>query len=255
MDCQEIRRGIHSNFLYGGLSGMFGVIVSHPIDTIKTKIQENIKVSRSLRDLPKLYKGITPPLIGVGMEKALVFGIYETMSRNLLVDQNKYIKTSISGACAGMGATFIVTPFERLKILLQTDKKLRRQTFVPRNIFKGLSATFTRETPGFAIYFSTYEALKEKFYRDRNITKCGSFMFGGLSGAMAWVFIYPQDRIKTKMQASEKRITFRDSLREVYLENGFRGFYRGFHYALMRAVPLHAGTFMMMEILKKQYMI
>ncbi len=65
----------------------------------------------------KLYKGIIPPLLGVGFEKAIVFGVYETVSKYM--DEKKYsflMKHSISGAFAGFSASFVVTPYERLKI-------------------------------------------------------------------------------------------------------------------------------------------
>jgi len=117
----------------------------------------------------------------------------------------------------------------------------------------GLSATFTREVPGFAIYFTTYEYLKNEFFRNYNqpITKSASFIFGGLSGMMAWVMIYPQDRIKTRIQSSMavNQRGFLNVLYDINAEGGVRQFYRGFHYALMRAIPLHAGTFCMMEVL------
>jgi solute carrier family 25 carnitine/acylcarnitine transporter 20/29 len=70
----------------------------------------------------------------------------------------------------------------------------------------------------------------------------GSFMAGGLSGLVAWVFIYPQDCIKSLMQSSEKK-GFVNCLMHLYQQGGVRRFYKGFHYAVMRAVPLHAGTF------------
>ena len=67
------------------------------------------------------------------------------------------------GALSGLTASFIVTPFERIKILFQTNQgnyQFIRQNLNSKFMFQGLSATFYRETPGFAIYFSTYNFLK-----------------------------------------------------------------------------------------------
>jgi hypothetical protein len=44
---------------------------------------------------------------------------------------------------------------------------------------------------------------------------------------------------------------FGEGLKEVLKDGGYRGLYRGFHYALMRAVPLHATAFMTFELCKK----
>ena len=60
-------------FIFGYISGMAGILVSHPFDTIKTHIQSNKPIPRSLNGL---YRGIGPPLIGVGLEKSIVFGVY-----------------------------------------------------------------------------------------------------------------------------------------------------------------------------------
>jgi len=234
------------SYFKGCLSGMFGVALSHPIDTIKTSNQSGIKIKYSFRSL---YKGITPPLIGVGLEKAMVFGTYQYLRKN---DFN----VPISGAISGFVATFIVTPYERLKILKQTSQK--SNVFInPTFLYKGFSATFTREVPGFAIYFSTYHTLKD-YYLDRvngEINKLSpglSFLFGGLAGSMAWLFIYPQDRIKTIIQSStndNKQINFGTIIKNTYKNGGLKSFYSGFGFAISRAVLLHAGTFMMFELL------
>jgi hypothetical protein len=61
--------------------------------------------------------------------------------------------------------------YERIKIMKQTQQHISfKQYFNPNFMFKGLSATFTREVPGFAIYFSTYEGLKSHFYKDNDIS-------------------------------------------------------------------------------------
>jgi Mitochondrial carrier protein len=217
-------------FLYGYMGGMMGVLASHPIDTMKTNIQKGQPIL-----IHQLYRGLLPPLLGVGLEKSIVFGVYETT--------RPYTKNDIlSGALAGSCASFVVTPFERLKILLQTG-----QTFTHRNLFQGLSATFSRETPGFAIYFYTYNKLKQ----DRQLSPFHNFLHGALAGIASWVFIYPQDRIKTCIQSSrDKNIRFMEALQMIHNEKGVISFYKGFHYALLRAVPLHATAFMTVEYCK-----
>jgi solute carrier family 25 carnitine/acylcarnitine transporter 20/29 len=231
------------SYLKGCVSGMFGITISHPIDTIKTVYQSGIKIKYSFFNL---YKGITSPLIGVGLEKALVFGTYQ-----YLRDNN--VNVPMSGAISGFIATFIVTPYERLKILKQTSQNTSL-LINPIFLYKGFSATFTREVPGFAIYFSTYHYLKEYYFGiNDGITKLSpefSFLFGGLSGSMAWLFIYPQDRIKTIIQSStnnDKKIT--TIVKDTYKNGGLKSFYSGFGFAISRAILLHAGTFMMFEFL------
>ena len=220
-------------FIFGYISGMAGILVSHPFDTLKTCIQSNTPFPLSLS---KLYRGLLPPLIGVGFEKAVVFGTFQNTI--------KYTESNvISGALAGLSASVVVTPFERIKILYQTGQNIHF-----RSLFQGLSATWSREVPGFAIYFSVYNNLK---YRtpDIKITPIHSFAYGTVAGVCAWSLIYPQDRIKTIIQTSrDKHISFRQGFSDIIKDGGYRGLYKGFSFALMRAVPLHATTFTMMEL-------
>ena len=160
----------------------------------------------------------------------------------------------MSGSFAGFSASLIVTPVERIKILLQTNKQINKELSF-RYLFRGLNTTFTREVPGFAIYFNVYENLKKYTYTNKNleIPIYSSFVFGGGAAIGAWLFIYPQDCIKTRMQANlESTKTFTQVFREIYGEGGFKNFYKGFHFALLRAIPLHAGTFATMEFLNSR---
>ena len=234
-----------NNYIKGCISGMFGIILSHPIDSIKTHYQTT-KGSRFSYSIPNLYRGITSPLVGVGIEKAIVFGTYNYC-------RDKHLNTPLSGAISGLAASLIVSPYERIKIMKQTGQGVTVKNIIsPSFLFKGLSATFTREVPGFAIYFSTYEWLKHRFYTSSEceITIPSSFLFGGISGTMAWIFIYPQDRIKTVLQSTITS-SIRDIIYNTYSNGGLRQFYSGFSFAVGRAILLHSGTFCMMEILSK----
>lgn len=240
------------SFTNGALAGMVGITLSHPFDTIKTCIQDNKPVKLGIRSL---YNGFLPPLFGVGFEKAIVFGVYtNTFSYLQTYNFNDISKNTLAGGLSGLSASLIVTPVERIKILLQTNNKININQLNFRYLFRGLNATFTRETPGFAIYFNVYEGLKKQFYTINNetIPLASSFLFGGTSGLSAWLFIYPQDCIKTRMQSNSSCTkSFTQITKDIYKEGGLKVFYKGFHFALMRAIPLHAGTFMTMELLRR----
>jgi hypothetical protein len=241
MDSQNTLR----NFQFGLISGLNAIVVSHPIDTIKTNIQESKKINYNFKNL---YRGLGAPLVGVGLEKTVVFGVFETTKPYTNSDV-------ISGGLSGMLASFIVTPFERIKILYQINQgnwNFIRQNFNHKFMFQGLSATFYRETPGFAIYFSVYNYLKNNFNKNQQISLWKSFCYGAISGSVSWVFIYPQDRIKTHIQAiTSRNINFTQGLKEILANGGYSGLYKGFHLALMRAIPLHATAFATMEFCKK----
>ena len=237
-------------YLKGCISGMSGIILSHPVDTIKTAIQTNNN-SMNIYNIKNLYKGIISPLIGVGFEKAIVFGTYNYCKNNYC--KNNIFNIPISGAISGLTASLIVSPYERIKIMKQTNQSFSYKEIIsPSFMFKGLSATFTREVPGFAIYFSTYEYLKNHFYtkNNKNISIISSFIFGGISGTMAWIFIYPQDRIKTILQSNtNNNNNIKYIIKNIYNSGGFKQFYKGFSFAVARAILLHSGTFCTMEIL------
>ena len=267
-----------SPYLFGCIGGMFGVLLSHPLDTIKTHVQTGKLLSSFKPSIHNFYKGLSIPLLGVGFEKAIVFGAYTTML-------NETNSIALSGAIAGLTASLIVSPYERLKILKQSSQTFTLKDIVkPSFLFKGLTTTFTREVPGFAIYFSVYEYLKKVNFTNHNkdITGIASFVYGGISGLSAWIFIYPQDKIKTIVQSNTnyntnansnigyksntivnetiKKIIFKNSKTNIYniinniykekgIVSGLKYFYTGFTWAAGRAMLLHSGTFFMVETL------
>ncbi len=230
-------------FLKGAVSGATGLLLSHPIDTIKSNVQENKKIRWNIR---YLFRGVWPPFFGMGMEKAIVFGTYQNVYRALDKKNSDIYNRTVSGISAGFMGSFIVTPVERLKILYQTNSNIKHKINL-RHLFRGFPNTLSREMPGFAIYFNVYEELKSL---TPQTTIIHHFIYGGLSGMLSWAFIYPQDLVKTQIQASNDK-TVTEIVKNIYKNNGVKGFFRGFHLALFRAVPLHAGTFAMFEHLNK----
>lgn len=225
-------------FNYGIFGGTIGTFISHPFDTIKTRKQLNpnqslINTIKNIGRFSNFYKGIIPPIIGVSQEKAIVFGTFYNL--------NKYnLSTPISGFLAGISASLIVTPIESLKIHLQNGNKLK--DYKIKSCYRGLPITFFRESPGYAIYFSTYQNIK-KYTPDKPYFH---LINGCLAGGISWSFIYPADFIKTMIQNGQN---YNQVIKSIS-KNGIGFLYRGFSLALMRAVPLHGGVFMGYEFIK-----
>lgn len=232
-----------SDFISGSIGGLVGVIISHPIDTIKTRVQIGsvLNVKNAIK-MGNFYSGIKPLLLGIPLEKSIVFGFYN-------LSKNYGLNNFWSGIVGGFMSTLIVTPIDYFKINLQNKNQISLKNIKLNNIYRGFVPTVCRETPGFGIYFTTYNYLNNNYNYEKSYFK--NFCFGGLSGLMAWIFIYPSDLVKTKLQDKNNTQNIREIVSDVYKNNGFRGFYKGFHFAAARAIPLHAGVFLGYELSKK----
>ncbi len=246
-----------SDYKNGLFGGVVGLLLSHPIDTIKTYNQSGISFNYNVKSL---YKGLSAPLVCIGIEKSIVFGTYDLCRK-----QN--VPICVSGAISGFFATLIVSPYERIKILKQVNANIDWNI---KSLFKGLKTSFTREVPGFAIYFQTYESFKSLYINKLSTSSTSnpstststsnpskipllySFVTGGVSGSFAWLFIYPQDRIKTIIQSSNNTTLHNSKTiaKVLYDVGGVRELYRGFSFAVARAMLLHSGAFATVEYLK-----
>lgn len=240
-----------TSFLGGLFGGTIGVLTSHGFDTLRVVHQSDKKgcnIGQCAVDIWKkngirgFYRGVTPMIAAVSVEKCIVFGSYENIRRMLLGRfKNKYHTTFVSGVLAGLLCTPSVAAFEKMKVLLQNGKAAQKT-----NIFRGLSATFFREVPGYGIYFTTYEYLKDK---TPNMQLYHTPLYGAICGAASWVVIYPSDPVKTIMQNENKGLV--QAAKQVFSLYGLRGFYRGYTLGIFRAMPLHGGVFLGYEFFMK----
>lgn len=237
-----------SEFFHGIIGGATGVTLCYPIGTLKTRLQtiEGYSPLKDLRTngLRSLYLGYASPLAGMMLEKSVLFYGYDHIKRmwqnNTPMIGGKSIEFTPfrGGLFAGVLTTFVVTPFERVMIVSQTSKvstptSIRRiiQTDGLLSFYKGFTMTWLREVPGYAIYFSVYERLKNQLPAP---------IVGACCGISAWAVIYPSDPVKTVMQ--ERNVGVINAASQVYSRGGFRGFYIGFLYGIVRAGILHAGV-------------
>lgn len=167
----------------------------------------------------------------------------------------------------------IATPFERVKVLLQTqgqtfsmDSKGPKYTgsvdAVRRlyrgggigSIYKGAAMTFARDGPDSAAYFATYEYCKRCLTPKDLDGNEGplSLRAVGIAGAAAGIFmiipLFPIDTVKSRIQNAESKTRVSEIVREVYRSGGLKAFYPGIGPALVRAIPANAATFLGWEL-------
>ncbi|GJN66998.1 carnitine/acyl carnitine carrier [Purpureocillium lilacinum] len=182
----------------GGFGGICAVVVGHPFDLVKVRLQTAERgVYSSAVDVVRksvardglrrgLYAGVSAPLVGVTPMFAVSFWGYDLgkqiVSASSTVDPVKGLsiaQISTAGFLSAVPMTAITAPFERVKVILQVQgqKKLApgekpkynggldvvRQLYREgglRSVFRGSAATLARDGPGSAAYFAAYEYIK-----------------------------------------------------------------------------------------------
>ena len=225
-------------YVYGTISGTMATCVSHPFFTLKTRLQNNepIKFSNNvIFNTRLLYSGFVRSCIGYSIEKALVFGTYNTIINKFNLDRHNIYHTGFSGFLSGIIASLSITPFEQLTI----DKQRNVKKYSLFHLYKGLVPTMARESVGFAIYFTIYDQLSKKINPHKEVNK--TILSGCVAIIGAWAIITPLDKIKTNIQSNTK----------IDVHNLVTA-YKGFQFALMRAIPFHVTCFVVFEYLQKR---
>ena len=205
-------------FLAGLVSGTSQVISGHPFDTLKVNLQNNNLKHFNL-NFRNLYQGISYPLVTNSLLVSIQFGIYNKFKNN---GYNEIISSGSAGIVTGI----ISSPIDRFKI-----KRQVLSNDIYSKPFKGVQLTLLREVPANIIYFNAY-----KFMRD---SQFNILISGGTAGILSWLFTYPIDVIKTRVQ-SDKYPSIKDAIMK-------KGLYRGLSPCLVRALVVNSIGFYVYE--------
>ncbi|KAJ0966201.1 hypothetical protein J5N97_027339 [Dioscorea zingiberensis] len=246
----------------GFVAGVATVIVGHPFDTVKVKLQAyntNTQVkeyknawqctSQILRTegVRGLYRGASSSFIGMAFESSLLFGLYSQTKKFLQGEapsSHPQLQVIIpSAAYGGAIISLILCPAELVKCRMQVQGKESSGSMYARysgpsdcalktlkseglkGIFRGGYTTLLRESIGNATFFTTYEFT-----------------------------VLPLDVAKTVIQTAPDTSSSRNpfqTLRSIYRRVGFRGFYTGLGPTLVRAFPANATAMVTWELTAK----
>ncbi|ROV93501.1 hypothetical protein VSDG_06830 [Cytospora chrysosperma] len=233
------------------------------------------------------YKGTLTPLIGIGACVSVQFGGFHA-ARRYFEEQNtrtrgaaegaplSYGQYFAAGAIAGVANTVLSCPIEHVRIRLQTQphgagrlyagpvdcvRKLVRAEGggLARGVYRGSAVTVLREAQAYGVWFLAFEWLMNSDVarngvRRDDISPLKVAFYGGLAGEALWLASYPFDVVKSKMQTDgfgkdgQRYKTMRDCFAQTWRAEGMRGFWKGLGPTLLRAMPVSAGTFAVVEM-------
>ncbi|PWY76270.1 mitochondrial carrier [Aspergillus heteromorphus CBS 117.55] len=227
------------------------------------------------------YKGTLTPLIGIGACVSVQFGAFHEARRRLeQLNKKKYADSTLSytqyfmaGSIAGLTNSVLSGPIEHVRIRLQTQphgadrlytgpidciRKLCNQGGVLKGLFRGQNVTYFREAQAYGTWFLAFEYLmnqdaKRNNIKREDISSLKVATYGGLAGEALWLSSYPFDVVKSKMQcdgfgAQQQFKSMTDCFKKTYAAEGFAGFWKGIGPTLLRAMPVSAGTFAVVEL-------
>jgi solute carrier family 25 carnitine/acylcarnitine transporter 20/29 len=116
-------------------------------------------------------------------------------------------------------------------------------------LYHGLSATLLFRT-FFCVWWGSYDVITRSLTAQTILplsVPAVNFLAGGLSAQLFWIAAYPSDVVKQRIMTAsltQRRGMnvgmWRRTAREVYANQGWKGFWRGFLPCFLRAFPANA---------------
>lgn len=229
------------SLIAGGVGGSMAVLVGHPFDLVKVRMQTGAisGVSQSVFGIMRntlakegvrgLYRGVSAPIVAVSPVYALSFWGYDV--GQLIVKAFKSDKEAplnlgdiaIAGGLSAFPATAIMAPTERIKCLLQVQSHVGGKpqysgmmdcalqvyrTGGISSLYKGTALTLMRDGPGSVAWFSVYELVKREMVRVQGIddpsqlSPMAVVVAGGCAGMACWGVVIPPDVLKSRYQTA-----------------------------------------------------
>lgn len=256
-------------FLAGTASGIALVLVGHPLDTVRVRMQLGREASlraaaraAAAGGLRSLYAGMGPPLLFTGAINTVLWGLTFSATDALAaagVGGGPTARALLAAVPCGAAIALLVTPVEGLKSRMQAARAgapagalatLRGVLAADglRGLYRGLAACALARASNYA-YFggaaATLEAIGPGAATGWAHTRA-TLLSGAVAGVCYWCCALPFDSLKARMMAAPEglRPTLRGTAAALYAEAGVRGFWRGLAPALLRAVPTNAVTFL-----------
>lgn len=260
-----------ANFAAGAIAGVSEILTFYPLDVVKTRMQlETGKGKHGMvgtlagivreEGVGRLYRGLVPPLLLEAPKRAVKFAANDFWGKTYLKLSGESKMTSqlsiVTGCSAGATESFVVVPFELVKIKLQDKSStfagpidVVRQVVKKEGIlglYAGMEATFWRHFWWNGGYFGCIHQVRAVMPRAE--TPQGqlfnNFVSGSVGGFVGTVLNTPFDVVKSRIQGASKvpgvipkyNWTY-PALVTIFREEGPAALYKGFAPKVLRLAP------------------
>jgi len=260
-----------ANFTAGAIAGISEILTFYPLDVVKTRMQlETGKTKNGLvgtlrnivreEGVGRLYRGLVPPLLLEAPKRAVKFASNDFWGKTFLnlsgeskMTQNISILT---GCSAGATESFVVVPFELVKIKLQDKTSIFKGPLDvlkqvirkegPLGLYAGMESTFWRQTYWNGGYFGCIFQVKTLLPKPDSpqAQLMNNFVSGAIGGFAGTVLNTPFDVVKSRIQTAERIPGVKPKYNWTYpalvtiaREEGLAALYKGFVPKVLRLAP------------------
>ena len=194
------RNEILNNVIAGSVSGCASVMVCHPLDVLRIKMQTESRLGVTTQSIihetihrqgwASLYRGFWAPFFAQAVYKSVIFSTNAFVSRHIFTGQRTSLTVFSSGFIAGSVNSMIVSPVELVrtrqvlslpsvssspsgsKIPVQPSLSACIRTILaePQGLggfWRGLVPTMIRDGPGVGFYLLAFEFCKTNIHSAR----------------------------------------------------------------------------------------
>ncbi|KAJ6600439.1 mitochondrial carrier domain-containing protein [Mycena vulgaris] len=260
-----------ANFTAGAIAGISEILTFYPLDVVKTRMQlETGKSKHGLvgtfktiitqEGFGRLYRGLVPPLLMEAPKRAVKFAANDFWGKTYLGFSGETKMTQqlsiLTGCSAGATESFVVVPFELVKIKMQDKTSTFKGPMeVVRHIIKtngvlgmyaGMESTFWRHLWWNGGYFGCIFQVRSLLPKAETpqATLLNNFISGSVGGFAGTVLNTPFDLVKSRIQSAPKiagvvpkyNWTY-PALVTIFREEGPGALYKGFVPKVLRLAP------------------
>ncbi|KAG5294883.1 mitochondrial 2-oxodicarboxylate [Histoplasma ohiense] len=267
-------------FAAGAVAGISEILVMYPLDVVKTRVQlqegagAGEEAYKGMVDcfrkiiknegFSRLYRGITAPILMEAPKRATKFAANDSWGsfyRNLFgMEKTNQPLAVLTGATAGATESFVVVPFELVKIRLQDKASAGKYSGMldvvskivkqegPLALYNGLESTLWRHILWNAGYFGCIFQIRSQLPQPEPGNKTqqmrNDLIAGSIGGTAGTLLNTPMDVVKSRIQNSPKTAGSVPkynwawpALGTIMREEGFGALYKGFTPKVLRLGP------------------
>lgn len=162
-----------------------------------------------------------------------------------------------AGGVAGIAVDVTLFPIDTVKTRLQSERGFWRSGGF-QGVYKGLGPAATGSAPTAALFFFTYETMKEVLNSRRDSSTPSAYIHmtaASVAEVVACLIRVPVEIAKQRKQSSIQ-VYDKSGVRillDAYKAEGIRGIYRGFGSTIFREIPFSLIQFPMWEYFKENW--